>query len=62
MQYGSTQPMISNRRGPNSVTCHRSSGGCTCEGSSKVKKFDRRLQAERERQTFRRDLARGEYR
>ncbi|AER47375.1 hypothetical protein GADJET_51 [Mycobacterium phage Gadjet] len=54
-------PMISNRRGGNSITCHRSSGGCTCQGSSAVKKIDRRLQARRDRQAFRRDLRAGEF-
>ena len=49
-------PMIGGRRGQGGWLCHRSSRGCTCQGSSAEKKFERRTMKKVERQAVRLEL------
>lgn len=54
-------PLMGRRRGQGSFLCHRSSGGCTCEGNGKAKREDRRTQMRLERKRFRLELMMGAF-
>jgi len=54
-------PMAGNRRGKGSFLCHRSSGGCTCQGDNFARKHERRTMMKIERQQVRNDLRAGLY-